>query len=343
VAQEEPVEPLAATAPALAPVVSPAQAAPPPAGERNAVRALLQAHALDWDVAVQPIYRMRGAKPVPIDGYRELVRVDIHPDGSRTLGAEAIAVVSDSYPARPNREAFQILGPLLEQDLFKPVDAGAIQGGRLVWASGTVKRATLPREETPVRGDLCLVTSHDSRGSTRPLVELTVGNRGTFRLPIPGCASIHRSRSPGSPQDAAALHRRAIALFADATHVLGAAADVRLSRTRARRFLRESFGLGADPSGWTARSCERQADILSRFAGEPCDGICLRPTAAETAPERGGSALGLFLEIVDFVDHRMRAKGGDTGRAITARFGHGDDIKRESFRLLRQVITEPGT
>ena len=117
--------------------------------------AMIEAAHLGWSVGARPLVTCDG-RSVP--GYFATVRED--------TGA-VLGVVSDRYKVVQNRDAFDFLDSLLQDGVLRYESAGALKGGRVVWAL-----ARMPSDDEIAPGDvsrryILFSTTHDGSGSVQ--------------------------------------------------------------------------------------------------------------------------------------------------------------------------------
>ena len=118
---------------------------------------MIEAAHLGWSVGAQEMVTSEG-RSVP--GYFATVRED--------TGA-VLGVVSDRYKVVQNRDAFNFLDSLLQDGVIRYESAGALKGGRVVWAL-----ARMPSNDEIALGDvsrryILFSTTHDGSGSVHAL------------------------------------------------------------------------------------------------------------------------------------------------------------------------------
>ena len=114
---------------------------------------MIKAAHLDWHVDTRPIYDSHNNL---IEGYSTTVRTDtgLH-----------LGVMSDKYQVVQNREAFSFLDSLLQDGIMKYESAGALRGGRTIWALGRLPSVDQIAEDDDVIRYCLWLNSHDALGS----------------------------------------------------------------------------------------------------------------------------------------------------------------------------------
>lgn len=111
---------------------------------------MIRAAHLDWHVDLQPVYNREGQI---IPGFATSIRTDtgLH-----------LGIMSDSYRVVQNADAFTFLDGLLKDGIMRYESAGALRGGRTVWAL-----ARMPSVDEIAEGDqlnryVLWLNSHDA-------------------------------------------------------------------------------------------------------------------------------------------------------------------------------------
>jgi phage/plasmid-like protein (TIGR03299 family) len=151
--------------------------------------AAVVAAGLDWEVRLEPLFVSPGDTLTQIDEAVATVRRSDH---------SVLGVVSPRYEIVQNRDAFRFLDDILDDSRPKYETAGALRGGRRVWAlarlPGEIKVAGID-EVAPY---LLLVNAHD--GSHSLMVAVTpvrVVCMNTLNMAIRGAAREWRTRHYG--------------------------------------------------------------------------------------------------------------------------------------------------
>ena len=118
---------------------------------------MIQAAHLGWHVGAREMVTSDGRE---VPGYFATVRED--------TGA-VLGVVSDRYKVVQNQDAFNFLDSLLQDGVIRYESAGALKGGRVVWAL-----ARMPSNDEIAPGDvsrryILFSTTHDGSGSVHAL------------------------------------------------------------------------------------------------------------------------------------------------------------------------------
>ena len=279
---------------------------------------MIQAAHLDWAVEPQPIFNADGQI---IEGYSTTVRTD--------SGAH-LGVVSDQYRVVQNAEGFRFLDNLLKDNVMRFESAGALRGGRSVWAL-----ARMPSVDTIAEGDTvrryCLwLNSHDGTGAIYAIpTSVRVVCANTAALAIRGQRGIrHTGDMTAKLQQAHDLLSQADRQFTDFRDNGRLLATRRYSRDDARQYINT---LLPEPE-----EVGRSLSIRERKVGE------IRKTLVnerQTIPSIRGTWWSLYNAVSEAVDHgrfygwRGQGRQRAENRMTSVLMGAAADFKQEAFDL----------
>ncbi|WP_417746696.1 DUF932 domain-containing protein [Rosistilla oblonga] len=279
---------------------------------------MINAAHLDWEVQPQPIYNADGRI---IEGHSTTVRMD--------TGAH-LGVVSDKYRVVQNAEGFRFLDNLLKDGVLRFESAGALRGGRSVWAL-----ARMPSVDTIAEGDTvrryCLwLNSHDGTGAIYAIptsVRCVCAN--TIAVAIQGQRGIrHTGRINAKLQQAHDLLSQADRQFTDFRDNGRLLATRRYSRDDARQYINTLLPVPEEVG--------RSLSIRERKVGE------IRKTLVnerQTIPSIKGSWWSLYNAVSEAVDHgrfygwRGQGRQRAENRMTSVLMGAAADFKQEAFDL----------
>lgn len=150
---------------------------------------MIKAAGLDWEVKGLPISTEFGV----VEGKMATVRMDTR---------EHLGVVGDGYQIVQNKNAFTFLDSLLQDGIMRYESAGALNGGRSVWAL-----ARLPEVDQIAEGDtlqryLLWLNNHDGLGAIHALTtSVRVVCQNTARIAVSGHKGIRHSGDISSKLD----------------------------------------------------------------------------------------------------------------------------------------------
>lgn len=279
---------------------------------------MIKAAHLDWTVEPQPVY---GADGRIIEGFSTTVRKDT---------GMHLGVMSDNYRVVQNHEAFRFLDSLLMDGVMKYESAGALRGGRTVWAL-----ARMPSIDTIAEGDdvaryVLWLNSHDGLGSLFAIpTSVRVVCANTAALAIQGQRGIRHIGDVSSKLKQA--------------HALISQADVRFTGFRdkaqllaSRKYTKESaaeylFELLPSPEkeGRSFSIHERKIDeIGQRLLSQ-----------RQQLPSIRGTWWSLYNAISEAIDHGRFFSNRGTGRTraenrmMAVMMGPAADFKTKAFDL----------
>lgn len=149
--------------------------------------AAMEAAGLNWAVEKREIQTVDG---LAIKGHMATVRTDCN---------GILGVVGDGYEVIQNHEAFGFLDSLLQDGVMKYESAGALRGGRIIWAL-----ARMPSVDTIAEGDnvnryILFSAAHDGSGAIHAIptgVRVVCAN--THRIAVQGLTGIRHTASARS-------------------------------------------------------------------------------------------------------------------------------------------------
>jgi phage/plasmid-like protein (TIGR03299 family) len=279
---------------------------------------MIRAAHLDWEVQSQPIYDAEGKV---IEGYRTTVRAD---------NGMHLGVVTDSYRVVQNAVGFRFLDDLLKGDLMRYESAGALRGGRTVWAL-----ARLPSVDTIAEGDIlhryCLwLNSHDGTGSIYAIpTSVRVVCANTAALAIKGQRGIkHVGDMAAKLKQAHELLAQADRQFKGFHEKAQVLASRRYSRVDARQYI-STLLPSPDEVGRSLSIRERKVEsIRSALRNE-----------RQNIRSIQGTWWSLYNAVTEAVDHGAfygwKSKGVQRAenRMASVMFGPAADFKNEAFAL----------
>ena len=116
---------------------------------------MIEAAHLGWRVGLRDIQTSDGTL---IEGFQATVRLD--------TGAP-LGVVTDRYKPLQNSEAFKFLDSLISSQEMVYETAGALRGGKIVWALGRFPSIDYAAEGDALKRYALFQTSHDGKSSIR--------------------------------------------------------------------------------------------------------------------------------------------------------------------------------
>ena len=279
---------------------------------------MIQAARLDWPVQSQPIYNEQGQV---IEGFSTTVRMDT---------GDHLGVVSDSYRVVQNAEGFQFLDDLLQDGVMSYESAGALRGGRTVWALARMPSVDMIAEGDTVNRYCLWLNSHDGTGAIYAIpTSVRVVCANTAALAIRGQRGI---RHIG---DMNAKLKQAHYLLSQADHQFSGFRDRgqllasrRYSRLDAKQFINTLIPESVE-TGRSLSIRERKVDEVRKT---------LR-NERQNLPSIKGTWWSLYNAVSEAVDHggfysfRGSVRARAENRMTSILMGSGADFKRQAFNL----------
>jgi len=286
---------------------------------------------LDWNVIKNQNYaRNPQGHVVPVSSYSIFRDTD---------GAELASNVGEGFTVKQNRECFQFVDDLLQDNGGAHYDsAGALGNGATIWCAVRV-----PRADIAVNGDdksesyLVFTTAHDgSMAHTAALSSVRVVCRNTLRQALSTNTGILRIKHT----------KNANARFEDAKRTMdGVVMDAgklqdKLQMLASRRITRESltaitdrlFPKPTEKDQNTTRRDNILADVLRLYESNDDNAF----------PSIRGTAYNLLNALTEYTDHYRTAritdarKGSsvDIARAENAVIGTGERLKTQALEII---------
>ena len=275
---------------------------------------------LDWLAKTAPVV----FQPYPEHAYEQVDNkvVIFRNDTNAPLG-----VVTDRYKIHQPSEVLDFFNTLVQSAGFSLEVAGAIKGGKRIWALANVNRESIVLHDDAVRGYLLLSTSFD--GTTA-----TVGQFTSIRVVCNNTLSAADTESApsrvilthGSDFDARLMRERlgvVVSGFEGMMDKYRKLARAGVSEDYAKTFTNELFPAVYNQQTNTFKESRGFKRVLELFDG-----------AGMGASRHGvyGTKWGLLNAVSQYIDHE-RGHNVDT-RMNNAWFGQGNRIKAVAEELL---------
>jgi len=275
------------------------------------------AAGLDWDIKSAPVQFMNG----------ELRQFPERQVLYRSDTSEPLSVVSNYYNVVQPEEVIGFFRDLVESGGFRLNTAGALRGGRRIWALAEIGKAAKIIGDDAVGGYLLLATSCDGGLSTTAQftsVRVVCANTLAMADRVHAARKIAINHSTKfCPDEIKAGLGIAASSFDDFVARARDLANKSVSADTAERVIARLLDQ-PEPGQKNVRYCTAYKQILELFAGK---GI-----GAEMDGVRG-TAWGLVNAVTEYYDHRKRATSNDT-RINDAWFGNAAQIKSRAFDML---------
>lgn len=267
----------------------------------------------------------------------------------------ALSVMGDGYKTVQPLEVLEFFRDLTEAGDWHIHTAGALRGGRKIWAMASNHTEGEVSPGDTVKGNLLLATSLDGSMKTTAAITATrVVCANTLRLALSDATGkievSHRSEfDPSEVKRALGVARESFATFMDQARVM---AETPVGIEEARDILRTLFGqpvklADVGPARYSKGTADGSefAQLLARPAAALAEQKIrehrnvTRTLALFGGEARGshhagshGTRWGLFNACTEFLDHEA-GRSADT-RLDSAWFGRGHDIKQTAFEML---------
>jgi phage/plasmid-like protein (TIGR03299 family) len=280
----------------------------------DSATAMESAH-LNWNVRLD---KLRTVEGVDVPEHFATVREDT---------ADVLGVVSRKYAVVQNRDAFDFLDGLLQDGVLKYESAGALKGGRTVWAL-----ARMPGFDTIADGDdsaryVLFTTSHDGTGAIHAIpTAVRVVCNNTLRIATAGLKGIRHTGDVDAKLRYARQYLsqfdKAFTLYRDNARLL---ASRELAADKAKDYIAKLFP--EVPELGRARTIRENAvNQIRRNYRAPRQQL-------DSIKDTWWS---LYNSVSEYIDHQSNWRGATAhdraeNRMISNMDGTGADFKSEAF------------
>lgn len=276
---------------------------------------------LDWEAKVSPV------RFQPFNEVQDTLRVHGQNVVYRSDTFAPLGLVTDRYKLHQPKDVLDFFNVLMQSAGFKLEVAGAIKGGKRIWALANTNKEACVLGDDAVRGYLLLSTSFD--GSTA-----TVGQFTSVRVVCNNTLSA--ADNEVAPSRFNITHGRAFdaSLMRDRLGLVVSGFDGMMDKYRhlarqqvsvnyVKDFLTNLFPANFDPKTAEFKPSRGYNKVLELFEGK---GMGADLQGAE------GTRWGLLNAVTQYIDHD---KGHNVdSRMNNAWFGNGNRMKSEAESLL---------
>lgn len=297
--------------------------------EGQPIEAWLRAARLDWQLKRLPVQYLVGGALRTMDDRHVLVRDDT---------CEALSVVSSEYEIVQPREVLEFYRELVERHGYALETAGALAGGRKIWAlARTGRRAHVLESgscEDEVAAYVLLATSCDkSLATTAAFTSVRVVCQNTLGFAMDDVRENRRRnlKVPHTRKFIAADVHEALGLLDSAWNRFMAEARKAASHKLTEPEARDFFGrvLRRMP-GVKPPTDERQGDLPARAERERQALVSLwQDSPGSQLVTAKGRLWGAVNAVTYYADHVRPAGAGD--RLDSALFGSGQTLKQAAW------------
>lgn len=275
---------------------------------------------LDWEAQVTPVMFWPEGLAAPLDMKNKQVifRNDTH---------QSLGVVSDRYKIHQPADVLDFFNTLVKSAGFTLEVAGAIKGGKRIWALANVNKESAVLHDDAVKGYLLLSTSFDGSAATiGQFTSIRVVCNNTLSAADTEDAPSRVILTHGTNFDASLMRDRLgiiVGGFDGMMDKYRSLARLGVSSGYAKGFVSELFPAIFDPQTEKLKESRGYKRVLELFDG-----------AGIGAQENGvyGTRWGLLNAVTQYIDHE-RGHNVDT-RMNNAWFGNGNRLKSEAETLL---------
>jgi len=276
---------------------------------------------LDWTAQVSPV------RFEPLDSDGDMLRVEGQNVVYRSDTFAPLGLVTNRYKLHQPKDVLDFFNVLMQSAGFKLEVAGAIKGGKRIWALANTNKEACVLGDDAVRGYLLLSTSFD--GSTA-----TVGQFTSVRVVCNNTLSA--ADNEVAPSRFNITHGRAFdaSLMRDKLGLVVSGFDGMMDKYRhlarqqvsvnyVKDFLVNLFPANFDPKTAEFKPSRGYNKVLELFEGKGM-GADLQGA--------GGTKWGLLNAVTQYIDHD---KGHNVdSRMNNAWFGNGNRMKSEAESIL---------
>jgi phage/plasmid-like protein (TIGR03299 family) len=261
-----------------------------------------------------------------------------------------ISVVSKYYQIVQPAEILGFFADLIKHNSFQLETAGALDGGKRVWALARVNDGECLLDTDKIRPYVLLATSYDSSMSTTAkFTSVRVVCHNTLTM------------AAGYGEQEASEHDDPGSVFKIGHNAKFNAKDARMDLgivfDQWERFLATTRKLARQQVNQTFASAFLKALLpvpsAPKEPAKPGEAVKAPKTVEESKafksimalfeggaigsdlPEAKGTAFGLLNAVTEYVDH---TRGGDDSRLSSAWFGAGEGLKNSALKLLTETI-----
>ena len=280
-----------------------------------------QEAGLDWSALLAPVqFQPHGASG-------DLLKVDQKQVIYRDDTLSALGIVSDRYKVHQPAEVLEFFNTLVQSAGFALEVAGAIKGGKRIWALANVNKEAVVLHDDAVKGYLLLSTSFDGSAATiGQFTSIRVVCNNTLSAADTELSPSRVMLTHGTDFDASLMRERLgiiVGGFDGMMDKYRSLARKDVSLAYAKNFTSELFPAIFDPQTEKLKESRGFKRVLELFDG-----------AGMGASEEGvyGTRWGLLNAVTQYIDHE-RGHNVDT-RMNNAWFGNGNRLKSEAESLL---------
>jgi len=273
---------------------------------------------LDWQADTSPVQFIADGNVQTMPNQQVIYRSDTH---------SPLGVVTNRYKVHQPSEVLDFFNTLVQSAGFSLEVAGAIKGGKRIWALANVNKEAVVLHDDAVRGYLLLSTSFDGTAATiGQFTSIRVVCNNTLSAADAENAPSRVVLTHGSDFDASLMRDRlglVVSGFEGMMDKYRKLAREGISVDFAKGVVNDLFPASYNPQTNTFKESRGYKRVLELFDG-----------AGMGATNSGvyGTKWGLLNAVTQYVDHE-RGHNVDT-RMSNAWFGFGNRLKTQAEELL---------
>lgn len=245
-----------------------------------------------------------------------------------------LGIVSSRYQVVQPREVLEFYRDLTEVGGFELETAGALLGGKKLWALAKTGHSGILKNKDAIKGYLLLATACDGTlATTAQFTSIRVVCSNTLQIALghgAGAVKVsHRTRF-----DADAVKRQlgiAVSSWDAFMARTKAMAECKLTDAAVEAFFRRVLTYPA------TNSSERVTPAVNERALKVAGELYVGRGMGAQLPSAAGTLWGAVNAITEYTDHRRRARSEDH-RRDAAWFGQGADLKQRAWDEAMRLI-----
>jgi phage/plasmid-like protein (TIGR03299 family) len=259
-----------------------------------------------------------------------------------------LSVVSKYYQVVQPAEILNFFAELVQHNSFELETAGALDGGKRIWALARVNDGECLLETDRIRPYVLLATSYDSSlSTTAKFTGIRVVCHNTLTM-----AAGYGDQKASEADEAGSVIRIGHNAKFNAKDVrmdLGIVFDhwerfLATSRKLARQKVNDEFATAflkmllpvpVEPKPEQGKPPKPARPVEETKAFKSIMALFQGGAIGSELPEANGTAFGLLNAVTEYVDH---VRGGDDTRLASAWFGAGDSMKNSAFKILADTV-----
>lgn len=261
---------------------------------------------------------------------------------------QPLSVVSKFYQVVQPAEIMGFFADLVKHNSFQLETAGALDGGRRIWALARVSDGECLLEADHIRPYVLLATSYDNTlSTTAKFTSVRVVCHNTLTMAAGyGQQAASEEDAPGTvikvPHnarfDANDVRLDLGIVFNQWERFLATTrklARQQVNETFAAAFLKALLPPPAAPKRKPGEAPKQPKPIEETRAYRQIMFLFQGGAMGSELPEANGTAFGLLNAVTEYVDH---VRGGEDTRLSSAWFGDGEGLKNKALRLLADTV-----